>query len=808
MSDAPHTTGPKDFTTPKLWAPILKSYAPKSRALTADAPKADLPQADAPQTSTSRVPVQRLVQLRRKHGITGAHVLAHRNAVQMKRVAAPSDTETVHQAAASGLTGSAQPLPHLDTIQDAFGKHDVSKVQAFVGGPAASAAARMGAHAYATGNNVAFGTSPDLHTAAHEAAHVVQQRTGFQLQGGVGQVGDRYEQHADAVADAVVAGRSAETLLDAYAPMASPQADMLQQQAVQLSAVQVDGVTWELVVGPIEGGGEGVVATPPTPEQEPLTTFQVAQLLGLSARAVTTATTPHHFHVPETDLPRLRTRLNTSSASEAPPDQDVEAFAQSFQQEFPPNVLTVSGVPTSRSDDESWMRPLFDLFSTEQRQKLLAFTADHVVPERLFNGSNAGQASIQQRILISAHMLAVGTWQPEAVAPQVEGDQEGAQEQRPTELPQQGVIARSCLHWTQLVFAYAGVNPPGGEGHNGVQHTFDHAGNIILGQDNPGDVRAVGGAAGQLNNRGGSGRAPVQPDSLQPGDWLEIAWGDHVGGSVPGATPNARTHSVILSRIIDLGDPEFRIAYFSQAVNPYREEDRGDGTTVSRRQAGTRREEEKTCSRVLGRNKPVIYGYHRINDGGQAESDEELLPNLGGGSRERRNRNFLNRGHIQRALGRRRGRTIDLDEVCAWAVGQIHTRNGALINTLYDTERMSDEQKAVLDHANLPQERNFQALERVLRLNDRLRIIEHNLQLLEASNDHQTRTVERIGRQRGDEMQPGEQSWITHNNQISQAQLIGDSTNGELTSARTRPTRGLLALLQPQLDWSAFSSTP
>jgi hypothetical protein len=60
--------------------------------------------------------------------------------------------------------------------------------------------------------------APDLHTAAHEAAHVVQQQAGVQLKGGVGAVGDSYELHADAVADAVVQGKSAEGLLDQMAP--------------------------------------------------------------------------------------------------------------------------------------------------------------------------------------------------------------------------------------------------------------------------------------------------------------------------------------------------------------------------------------------------------------------------------------------------------------------------------------------------------------------------------------------------------------------------------------------------------------
>ncbi len=66
--------------------------------------------------------------------------------------------------------------------------------------------------ATAAGNRFA---ASSLHTAAHEAAHVVQQRAGVHLKGGLGEAGDAYEQHADAVADAVVRGESAEGLLGA-----------------------------------------------------------------------------------------------------------------------------------------------------------------------------------------------------------------------------------------------------------------------------------------------------------------------------------------------------------------------------------------------------------------------------------------------------------------------------------------------------------------------------------------------------------------------------------------------------------------
>ncbi|MDP6943506.1 MAG: DUF4157 domain-containing protein, partial [Myxococcota bacterium] len=124
----------------------------------------------------------------------------------------------IHDLAAQGTQGSGGALPHLDAIQTAFGTHDVSGVQAHTGSAAQEASKAMGARAYASGNDVAFGSgATDLHTAAHEAAHIVQQRGGVSLDGGVGQAGDAYEQHADAVADLVVQGQSAEGLLDQHA---------------------------------------------------------------------------------------------------------------------------------------------------------------------------------------------------------------------------------------------------------------------------------------------------------------------------------------------------------------------------------------------------------------------------------------------------------------------------------------------------------------------------------------------------------------------------------------------------------------
>jgi hypothetical protein len=108
-------------------------------------------------------------------------------------------------------------LPYRDAIQRAFGRHDVSGIESHVGGGAEAASRALGAEAYTLGNHVAFSRAPRLHTAAHEAAHVIQQRGGVALEGGVGSPGDRHEQHANAVARLVVQGGTAEGLLDRYA---------------------------------------------------------------------------------------------------------------------------------------------------------------------------------------------------------------------------------------------------------------------------------------------------------------------------------------------------------------------------------------------------------------------------------------------------------------------------------------------------------------------------------------------------------------------------------------------------------------
>ena len=120
---------------------------------------------------------------------------------------------------------ASRPLPHLPSIERSFGPdHDLSGVRAQVGGSASDWNARLGAAASTRGERIAFSTEPSVEEAAHEAAHVVQQRQGAHPPGGVSRAGDRWERQADAIALRVVRGEPAIDLLG-RASAAGPIAD-------------------------------------------------------------------------------------------------------------------------------------------------------------------------------------------------------------------------------------------------------------------------------------------------------------------------------------------------------------------------------------------------------------------------------------------------------------------------------------------------------------------------------------------------------------------------------------------------------
>ena|GEM_PF-6792507 len=158
--------------------------------------------------------ILRVQQLKGNRAVS--QMLAVQRDAEARGLHEPSDEE-IHSTAAGGIRTPATTLPFLDRLQASFGRHSVGPIKAHVGPEAARASQAMNAMVFASGEHVVFGGTPDLRTAAHEAAHVVQQRAGVQLGGGIGRDGDVYERDAVAVADNVVAGRLAEGMLESVA---------------------------------------------------------------------------------------------------------------------------------------------------------------------------------------------------------------------------------------------------------------------------------------------------------------------------------------------------------------------------------------------------------------------------------------------------------------------------------------------------------------------------------------------------------------------------------------------------------------
>jgi len=143
-------------------------------------------------------------------------------------------------AKAAASKGPAADLPHQAQLQQAFGPHDLEGARAHVGGGAGQTAAALGTRAYTQGDDVAFQSAPDLHVAAHEAAHVIQQRQGRLPAGGKSQKGDPLEREADEVARRAAAGQSAADLLG---PAKTGKGKQGPAQAIQAFAGNVDTAT-------------------------------------------------------------------------------------------------------------------------------------------------------------------------------------------------------------------------------------------------------------------------------------------------------------------------------------------------------------------------------------------------------------------------------------------------------------------------------------------------------------------------------------------------------------------------------------
>jgi hypothetical protein len=563
-----------------------------------------------------------------------------RTSVQMlHRGQPPSDPARVHAAAAAGIAGSATRLPYFDEIQRAFGAHDVSSVRAHVGGEAATATAAMGAGAYASGDHVAFARAPDLRQAAHETAHVVQQRGGVQLDGGVGREGDAHERHADAVADRVVRGESAEALLSSPGRSSGG------------TAVQMDGPTLPANV--------------------------------------------RQFAI---DFNReFAAQLHAFATASAPAERSRDVHAASG-----------AAVPAER---------LVQLFTPTQIEKLESFITTHQIPTRLFNGDDVGQSTAQQRILLAGHILSTGRYQPGSF--------------------EEGVHARMCGHWVNLVLSYAGA----GEGDGaGVREEFDYAGGLSLSVEDTVDSAGLPstGAAHRatLGTELGVGtrmapeagaRARFQMQGLpieqysmiQPGDWL---WIYNDNGSAGG------NHSVIFSRwaggIETFDSPAGPVQYQRAITMSQTSPDAGGAEEV--RALGQRFIQMNDRTHIT----PITHISRVAASARPMQTVEDLIAILGHGHEAETNARFVQTlcrhgGHFQ------------------WGMlgAYLHEHNAGLIDQLA-AHMTAGQQQVFRDTNDQAAQAGEGQIPLLVRLNERLRILETNAESVDASDASQRTRIE------------------------------------------------------------------
>lgn len=239
----------------------------------------------------------------------------------------------------------------------------------------------------------------------------------MQLEDGVGRPGDQYEQHADAVAGLVVAGRSAEALLEAHCGT-GPVAAGIQAQAVQCAILELADSSYDIRTGAVLVGEEeedGVIAAHrggPQIDENDLA-IRLSEAFNWPQGALTAAEPVSGdlgFVVVVEDQQERQGMLDAvrgwrSIESRVNPEHsEALLFAGDFRSEFA-NILYAFDEELSDTTGQA----LYDLFTDTQRQMLTAlFNGDRTIPEALFNGTEVGNADAQQRVLMSAHLLAEG----------------------------------------------------------------------------------------------------------------------------------------------------------------------------------------------------------------------------------------------------------------------------------------------------------------------------------------------------------------------------------------------------------------
>jgi hypothetical protein len=401
-----------------------------------------------------------------------------------------------------------------------------------------------------------------------------------------------------------------------------------------------------------------------------------------------------------------------------------DKFTKGFNSEFK-SILHVFGTPLNPSDkmigvDQQSgtgldMSTLKQLFTVKQRDQLNNFFATKKIPDRLFNGDEIGNTTAQQRLMIAARILSVGTYYP------------GSFEQR--------VHARMCFHWLNIVHHYAGVTS--GPLNKGIMGNFDHAGNLVFGMGDNKDVfmgSKVPASELPATQQGDVGPIPTDSkqkeamdkadpgkadkfhrrrtlpfeelDKIQPGDWI---WYYNANASDSGS------HSVIFSRWASgtqtVKDIRYRTAIaFSQ---PHPE----DGGKEHPMRLGEQYYNEGDFK--YPPITPVTYISRVAASAHNARTVEELLPMI-------KNKDILdskNKVFLEQAA---KTATTNKHINVPMLKAMLQTENTGIISYLHS--HLSSGQRALLAEANKSTD-----LETLVRLTEKLRTFKHNTAIYEAN---------------------------------------------------------------------------
>ncbi|HET7462928.1 MAG TPA: DUF4157 domain-containing protein [Longimicrobium sp.] len=356
----------------------------------------------------------------------------------------PAAAHGLARSPAAGQAARGAPLaPELRTFFGARFGQDLGDVRVHRGPQAERAAEAAGAAAYTVGRDVVFGRgsyAPDTlagrRLIAHELAHAVQQRPGGEGQGAAET--PALEAAAERASRAALPGAGT-VAVQGRAP-----AGMARTPRSLSGSMDVEHATlWEV-------------------ETE---IREIENALRFSGVSVSAADVRHLNE----ELARLKDRRDQLYGGLG----GWSDFAPAFNREFA-EILHVfdttpaaAGTTHAKSPTGPALTPgdLHGLFTPAQRDKIKDFIATRQIPERLFDGTDLGHTTAQQRLLISAHILANGTYRP------------GSFEQR--------VHAHMCWHWVQIVHHYAGATPGSGDIAQGVMGSFDPLGGAVLGTGKP-----------------------------------------------------------------------------------------------------------------------------------------------------------------------------------------------------------------------------------------------------------------------------------------------------------------------------------